>query len=217
MIALALALAVLQAPRPPLPPVPDGWVQVPHESYHGPEGAYHDRVSGALVQYCICPSPGAEETGIPDWAIRRLGPVKEGSVGELLYAEFAAGRVGRGFAFAIAYYENDGRFIGLFRVHAANERQEARARVLLLGGSQVWMRGYPDYKYLGRDAKESDWAALALGSDLPTFIRLTGVPSETKPLASGGFKVMQLFRTNDLKGSRWVWVEFSQDQRVSKK
>ena len=41
-------LTLLQAPSQNLP---EGWYQLDILSYHGPTGYFHDKVSGALVQY----------------------------------------------------------------------------------------------------------------------------------------------------------------------
>jgi hypothetical protein len=51
MVAALASLSLLGAQaRVELPPVPDGWLQIPYESYHGLEGAYHDRESDAWLR-----------------------------------------------------------------------------------------------------------------------------------------------------------------------
>jgi hypothetical protein len=51
LVTTVFLAALLNAQAAETVELADGWEQVDAESYHGPEGWYHDRASGALVRY----------------------------------------------------------------------------------------------------------------------------------------------------------------------
>jgi hypothetical protein len=211
LLIWSLLQAAVAEPSPL--PIPDGWVQIPYEAYHGPEGAYHDRDSGAWIEYCICIP---QLVGVPDWAVHPRNAVRSGQLGDIRYSEFTGGDLGRS-QIAVSYHSADGRFVAFFRAEVPSEKRRARARSLLLGGTRIWERHWPGYSTPGRDAVDSDLRALTLGADAPTLYRVTGLVTTSKALASGGFAVQQLFRTDDRSRSHWRWLEFDQAQRLVKK
>jgi hypothetical protein len=171
-------LVMLAAPPARLP-FPTGWEQIDTESYHGPEGWYHDSSSGAIVRYWTGPIP--DYIGIrPDHGVSCAvtQPPATSPIPCLL------SMTGRELQVFVGPY-GDGVYAS-YRATIESPHQERRVKNLALS-NPLAIRLYSGHKMLPRDARESDLRAVVVGMTLDQVLELLGDPLTIEPATEGGF------------------------------
>jgi len=174
-----LLIASADAAESPTVPLPVGWEQLDAEDYHGPEGWYHDSVSGAVVRYWTGIRPddlGAGlSTGVPCVVKRAVGTRA---------LPCLRSRDGRDIQIFIGPSEN-----GVYASYWATietAHQERRVTTLALL-NPLATRPYSGHHMLSRDPLESDLRSVVVGMTIYQVLELLGDPVIVGPAAESGF------------------------------
>ena len=213
-ILLLSALGSSQAAAQAVPALPSGWEQIDTEAYHGPEGYYHDSVSGAVVRYYTGPLPdyiGARPSSGEQCVAQAPQPPPP-----CLMATAA-----KGLQVFIGPYGD--RMYASYWVLPGPPDQLGRGKALALS-NPLSHRLYSGHAMLPRDARESDLEAIAVGMSLVEVLRLLGDPLTVSGSAEGGlqleFVVWGKWPTATGKlttASRTVKLNLSRERRLLKK
>ena len=213
--AILLSSALVASPvGQPVVPLPSGWEQIDTEAYHGPEGYYHDSVSGAVVRYYTGPLPdyiGARPSGGEQCVAKAPEPPPP-----CLLATTA-----KGLQVFIGPYGD--RMYASYWVLPGPPDQLSRGKALALS-NPLAQRLYSGHPMLPRDARESDLDSLAVGMSLVEVLRLLGDPLTVSASGDRGlqleFVVWGKWPTATGKlttASRTVKLDFSQERKLLRK
>ena len=182
MACAAVGIAVLLGTLglAPTQVIPAGWEQIDTESYHGPEGWYHDAVSGALVRYWTGPSTpdysaARPAAGVPCTVTRPEPAPRSACVLEAKGSELEV------------FIGPDARGVhAVYWAHVDSAHQDRRVRDLALS-NPLAAQLYSGRSVPGRDPLESDLKMVELGASLDHVRELIGNPMTVASKADGGF------------------------------
>jgi len=160
-------------------PLPSGWEQIDIEAYHGPEGYYHDSLSGAVVRYYTGP--------LPDYIGARP------SSGEACVAQAPqppppclSAKSANGLQVFIGPFGD--RLYASYWVSPGPPDQLSRGEALALS-NPLSQRLFSGHAMLPRDAREADLESIAVGMSLVEVLRLLGDPLTVSPSEGGGLQL----------------------------
>lgn len=176
---ILFAIALLQAP---VNNVPEGWYQLDLLSYEGPTGYFHDKVSGALVQYSFgfmppLPMDVAGSSKCKTRAIRGIVPnclINIQSIPKTSQKKLnvSIGPIDHMYAF--------------YWTEVNSSEQEERARSLMLQ-SPLWERPIAGQKALEREPQDPDVSTLKVGMNIKEVYAILGYPLNLQPKLDSGF------------------------------
>jgi hypothetical protein len=214
LLNLVLTACVLagSAAEPRLQDLAPGWEQVEIEAYHGPEGYYHDSVSGAVVRYYTGVIPDYHgvrpRSGVPCVVSR---PAQE-SVPCLLADS------PKNLQVFIGPY--DQRVYASYWIPRGSPQQESRGLALAYS-NPLAVRVASGHQYLDRDPREDDLGSLRAGQPIVEVLRALGDPLRMKATAGGGFSAEYIIWGNRPSrsgkrnwASRTVTLEFSRERAL---
>jgi hypothetical protein len=157
-----------------------GWEQIDTESYHGPEGWYHDAASGALVRYWTGPSTPdysavPPTTGVACSVTRSTGTPRTPCILET-----------KGPDLQVFIGPDAGGVYAVYWAKVANPHQDRRVRDLALS-NPLAVQLYSGRSVPHRDPLESDLKLVKLGASLDTVRELVGNPMTVVSRPDGGF------------------------------
>lgn len=195
--------------------LPAGWVEIEAAGYHGPEGWFHDRESGALLRYWAGTMPeyvGARPTTGESC---QAEPVEKEQVACVMSATASKVHV------LIGPYNQ--RMYASYQVTLTSTELERRATELALsnplatGGSEV-------RSYLSRDATEADLRTIMHGMDVFEVLANLGTPVSIEPERDGGFIAEFVIFSSErspssgsVSSSRFVTLAFSRERTLTRR
>lgn len=205
---ILFAIALLQAPANNLP---EGWYQLDMLSYHGPTGYFHDKVSGALVQYYFGPLPPVltEVAGSSKCKTRSIkGTVPSCIINIENYPKSSQKKL-QVIVGPIEYN------YAIYWTDVNSKLQEERSKSLMLQ-SPLWERSYADQKVLKREAQDKDVSTLRIGMNIEDVYTILGYPLNLEPRSDAGFSANYeiLSKRGPMKNWRSYQIElvFSKDR-----
>jgi hypothetical protein len=213
--------ATAPPPVPETPPVPQpllaGWEQVDLGGYHGPEGAFHDAVSGALLRYYLGPSPGSVgvDWGISldmDGAVPCLEfPVKVPAADcRVLVRAQAPGALPAHVRVAVKGLDPYQQ--GRYWADVESPEELSRVKALLASSPPLWTRPAPK-RHPRWDPRDEDMKKAAPGMSLDEVIRTTGMPTSISKTTGGGLEVLFIVWNHR---SKEVTLRFDRERRLLK-
>ena len=210
----------------------EGWEQVDAESYHGPEGWYHDSVSGALVQYWAGNMPNEAGEGPPPTGAPCVVSAPDAEPPRCLQSETGHNlhifigpytvRPGLAPVPQVSMIVGRGAYAS-YRATFATPQQLQRAKEFALT-NPLARRLYSGHEQLARDARESDLRAVALGMSLQEVLRVLGDPVSMEASGDAGFMMEYIvwgqwpLPTGKMTlASRTVKLAFSRDRKLLKR
>jgi hypothetical protein len=187
-----------------------GWDQIDIESYHGPQGYFHDAMSGAIVEYYVGHFPsmvGATLTKGVTCKARMIKGYDPACLCSIDSQENAPVR---------RVHTYIGPINGIYSAYWAevsNEFQKERAISLMLF-NPLWDKATSDKPWRRGDAVDSDFANVKVGMTLYNVISLLGSPLELQGMPDAGFTAEFVIWSKSGSARNWrshrEILEFSQ-------